>query len=140
VEAALPLLLKQLKLARFRSHWQSLSQQAKAEGCSPSQFLYALCEQEVDHRQIARRQRLLHDAHLPWQKGLDGFDHQHHEAKHWQELQVLSSSHTWLLQAENLLLFGPSPPLPGKMTPLHFDHQGGLMEQSNASLQRGGQS
>jgi len=34
------------------------------------------------------------------------------------------------------------PPLPGKMTPLHRDHfihQGGLMEQSNASLQRGRQ-
>jgi DNA replication protein DnaC len=108
VEAALPLLLKQLKLARFRSHWQPLSQQAEAEGWSPGQFLYALCEQEVDHRQIARRQRLLRDAHLPWQKGLDGFDHQHLEPKHWQELQVLSRSHTWLLQAENLLLFGPS--------------------------------
>ena len=107
VEAALPLLLKQLKLARFRSHWQPLSQQAEAEGWSPGQFLYALCEQEVDHRLIARRQRLLRDAHLPWQKGLDGFDHQHLEPKHWQELQVLSRSHTWLLQAENLLLFGP---------------------------------
>ena len=39
---------------------------------------------------------------------MDGFDHQHLEPKHWQELQVLSRSHTWLLQAENLLLFGPS--------------------------------
>jgi DNA replication protein DnaC len=55
VEAALPLLLKQLKLARFRSHWQPLCQQAEAEGWSPAQFLYALCEQEVDHRLIARR-------------------------------------------------------------------------------------
>lgn len=32
VEAALPLLIKQLKLAGFRSHWQPLSQQAEAEG------------------------------------------------------------------------------------------------------------
>ena len=31
------------------------------------------------------------------------------------------------------------PPLPAKLTPLHFDHQGGLMEQSYASLQRGRQ-
>jgi hypothetical protein len=30
VEAALPLLLKQLKLARFRSHWQPLAEQAEA--------------------------------------------------------------------------------------------------------------
>jgi hypothetical protein len=33
----------------------------------------------------------------------------------------------------------PNPPLPAKLTPLHFDHQGGLMEQSYASLQRGRQ-
>jgi len=35
----------------------------------------------------------------------------------------------------------PLPPLPGKLTPLHPDHfsPGGLMEQSDASLQRGGQ-
>jgi len=34
-----------------------------------------------------------------------------------------------------------APPLPGKLTPLHSDHfsPGGLMEQSNASLQRGSQ-
>ena len=62
VEAALPLLLKQLKLARFRSHWQTLSQQAEVEGWSPSQFLYALCEQEVNNRKIARHQWLLRDA------------------------------------------------------------------------------
>jgi DNA replication protein DnaC len=54
------------------------------------------------------RQHLLRDAHLQWQKGLDGFDHQYFEPKRCQELQVLSRSHTWLLQAENLLLIGPS--------------------------------
>lgn len=78
-EAALPLLLKQLKLCRFRSHWQPLAQQAEGLGWSPRQFLDALCEQEVDHRQIAWHQRLLRDAHLPWQQDLDGVDHQHLE-------------------------------------------------------------
>jgi hypothetical protein len=42
-----------------------------------------------------------------------------------------------------LPLAAPLPPLPGKMTPLQPDHiqpPGGLMEQSNASLQRDGQS
>jgi len=108
VDAALPLLLKQLKLARFRSHWPSLAQQAESESWSPAQFLYALCEQELEHRQIARQQRLLRGAHLPWQKGLEGFDHSHLEPRHWQELQGLARQTTWLLHAENLLLFGPS--------------------------------
>lgn len=116
VEAALPLLLKQLKLARFRSHWQPLAEQAEAHGWSPGQFLYSLCELELEQRQIARQQRLLRGAHLPWQKGLDGysfgedcvFDHQHLDPRPWQELQGLAQQTTWLVQAENLLLFGPS--------------------------------
>jgi DNA replication protein DnaC len=62
----------------------------------------------LEQRQIARQQRLLLGAHLPWQKGLDDFDHQHLEPRHWQELQGLARQTTWLLQAENLLLFGPS--------------------------------
>ena len=54
VEAALPILLRQLRLGRIRSHWQSIASQAEGEGWSPSQFLYALCEQEVEQRQQAR--------------------------------------------------------------------------------------
>jgi len=104
----LPLLLKQVTLARCRSIWQPLCQQAEAQGWSPAQFLYELCEQECEDRMVTRRQRLLRDAHLPWEKRLDGFDHQHVEPKHWQEQQVLSRSHTWLVQPENLLLFGLS--------------------------------
>ena len=76
-------------MARMRSHWQSIASQAEAEGWTYSQFLYALCEQEVDHRQITRRQRLLREAHLPWQKGLEGFDHLQIDPKHWRELRVL---------------------------------------------------
>ena len=45
----------------------------------------------------------------------------------------------WYLNRIN----APDPPLPGKMTPLQpnqYHPPGGLMEQSNASLQRDGQS
>ena len=75
VEAALPMLLRQLRLARIRSHWQSIASQAEAEGWSHSQFLYSLCEQEVEQRQQARQQRLLRAAHLPWSKALADYDH-----------------------------------------------------------------
>jgi DNA replication protein DnaC len=66
MEAALPLLLKQLKLARFRSHWQPLAEQAEAQGWSPGQFLYALCEQELEQRQTARQQRLFEVDWFSW--------------------------------------------------------------------------
>jgi len=62
VEAALPLLLKQLKLARFRSHLQPLSHQAETEGWWPAELHNALFEQEIDNRLLARRQRILCDA------------------------------------------------------------------------------
>jgi hypothetical protein len=32
---------------------------------------------------------MFNSAHLPWQKRLDGFYHQHLEPKHWQGMQVL---------------------------------------------------
>jgi len=108
-EAALPILLRQLRLARIRSHWQSIASQAEREGWSPSQFLYALCEQEVEQRQQARQQRLLRAAHLPWSKALADYDHGGRiEAHRWQELETLSRQSEWLQRGENVLLFGPS--------------------------------
>lgn len=89
VEATLPMLLKQLRLARFRSHWQSLASQAEAQGWSHGQYLYALCEQEEEQRQLTRQHRLLREAHLPWTKALADYDHRHHiEPARWQELEA----------------------------------------------------
>ena len=108
-EAALPILLRQLRLAWIRSHWQSIASQAEAEGWSHSQFLYALCEQEVEQRQQARQHRLLRAAHLPWSKALADYDHGGRiEAAQWQELEALSRQSEWLQRGENVLLFGPS--------------------------------
>jgi DNA replication protein DnaC len=109
VEATLPMLLKQLRLARFRSHWQSLAWQAEAEGWSHSQFLYALCEQEAEQRQHSRQQRLLRAAHLPWSKALADYDHGGRiEPERWQQLEGLARRTDWLQRGENVLLFGPS--------------------------------
>ena len=61
----LPSLLKQLKLAQFRSQWQAAEQQATAEGWDPASYLYVLAEQEHQQRHQARLRRLLHEAQLP---------------------------------------------------------------------------
>ena len=60
LETALPTLLKQLKLAQFRSQWQAAEQQASAEGWDPASYLYVLAEQEHQQRHQARLRRLLH--------------------------------------------------------------------------------
>ena len=96
-------------MAWIRCHWQSIASQAEGEGWSPSQFLYALCEQEMEQRQQARQQRLLRAAHLPWSKALADYDHGGRiEAHRWQELEALSRQSEWLQRGENVLLFGPS--------------------------------
>ena len=88
-EAALPILLRQLRLAWIRCHWQSIASQAEGEGWSHSQFLYALCEQEVEQRQQARQHRLLRAAHLPWSKALADYDHGGRIETHLLEVMVL---------------------------------------------------
>jgi DNA replication protein DnaC len=104
VEATLPMLLKQLRLARFRSHWQSLASQAEAQGWSHGQYLYALCEQEAEQRQLTRQHRLLREAHLPWTKALADYDHrQRIEPARWQELEGLARDPDWLQRGENLV-------------------------------------
>ena len=74
LESALPSLLKQLKLAQFRSQWQAAEQQATADGWSPASYLYVLAEQEHQQRHQARRRRLLHEAQLPVPKTLADYD------------------------------------------------------------------
>lgn len=94
---------------RIRSHWQSLASQAEAELWSHSQFLYALCEQEVEYSQQGRQQRLLRAAHLHWSKALVYYDHGGRiGAGRWQELETLSRQREWLQRGENVLLLGPA--------------------------------
>ncbi len=96
--------MDQLPLAEHR-----LALSLRSEGWSPSQFLYALCEQELEQRQQARQHRLLRAAHLPWSKALAGYDHGGRiEAHRWQELEALRRQSEWLQRGENVLLFGPS--------------------------------
>jgi DNA replication protein DnaC len=108
-ESALPSLLRQLKLARIRTQWQSLAARAEAEGWSHSQFLFALCEQETEQRQQSRQQRLWRSAQLPWSKLLADYDPAGRvESDRWKELESLSHQSEWLQRGENVLLFGPS--------------------------------
>jgi DNA replication protein DnaC len=103
------MLLRQLKLAWIRSHWQSLSARAEAEGWSHSQFLFALCEQETEQRQQSRQQRLCRSAQFPWSKLLADYDPSGRiEEESWRELEALSRQSEWLQRGENVLLFGPS--------------------------------
>ncbi|WP_457767916.1 IS21-like element helper ATPase IstB [Cyanobium sp. ULC084] len=108
LESALPFLLKQLKLAQFRSQWQAAEQQATADGWSPASYLYVLAEQEHQQRHQARLRRLLHEAHLPVPKTLADYDWAALPDLDRHQIEQLAHDTGWVDRAENLLLFGPS--------------------------------
>ena len=108
LDTALPSLLKQLKLAQFRSQWQAAEQQAQADGWTPASYLYVLAEQEHQQRQQARLRRLLHEAQLPVPKTLADLDWDANPDLSRAQIEQLAHDTGWIDRAENLLLFGPS--------------------------------
>jgi DNA replication protein DnaC len=108
LETALPALLKQLKLAQFRSQWQAAEQQAQTDGWTPASYLYVLAEQEHQQRHQARLRRLLHEAQLPVPKTLADLDWGAIPDLDRHQIEQLAHDTGWLDRAENLLLFGPS--------------------------------
>jgi len=108
LESALPSLLKQLRLAQFRSQWQAAEQQAQADGWTPASYLYVLAEQEHQQRHQARLRRLLREAQLPWPKTLADYDWEAIPDLDRSQIEQLAHDTGWLDRAENLLLFGPS--------------------------------
>lgn len=72
--AALPILLKELRLFTILESWQSLLQKAETEGWNYARFLSVLFEHEVETRHRKRIQTYLRKAHLPPGKSLATFD------------------------------------------------------------------
>jgi hypothetical protein len=105
LESALPALLKQLKLAQFRSQWQAAEQQATADGWSPASYLYVLAEQEHQQRHQARLRRLLHEAQLRVPKTLAEIDWGAIPDLDRHQIEQLAHDTGWLDRAENLLLY-----------------------------------
>ena len=72
--ASLPLMLKRLRLASIKDHWQSLANKAVADHWNPDQYLAELCNIELSSREDKRLQRYLKEATLPPGKQLGNFD------------------------------------------------------------------
>lgn len=106
--ASLPCLLKRLNLSAMRSHWSDLESQALQQSWSYRQFLFHLCELELEVRHHNRLKRLLKEAQLPWTKCLADFDFSHCPQLDAQQLRTLAADPSWVQRGDNLLLFGPS--------------------------------
>jgi DNA replication protein DnaC len=106
--ASLPVLLKELKLASFTRHWESLAQKAIDEQWLPQNYLAELCEQEAGERDQKRLQRFLREAQLPPAKQFSQFDFTSTEGIEKRQITALIQQRHWVRQAENVLLFGAS--------------------------------
>jgi DNA replication protein DnaC len=106
--AALPVLLKELKLASIAKHWELLAQKALDEQWLPQSYLAELCELEAGSRYQKRLQRYLREADLPPAKQLSHFDFKVTSGINKPQIVALAQQHKWVNQAENILLFGAS--------------------------------
>ncbi len=106
--AALPLLLKELKLHAISQQWEALAQQATDKDWTPEEYLATLCEEEVALRYQKRIQRYTHDAKLPPGKSLVSFDFKAIPAIKKANIEKKLKDTQWVHRAENLLFFGAS--------------------------------
>lgn len=106
--AALPVLLKELKLTAFSKYWGSLAQKALDDQWLPQNYLAELCAQEATERYHKRLQRYLREAELPPAKQLSQFDFNVATGIQKNQIMALADQRHWVKQAENILLFGAS--------------------------------
>src|SRR3546814_344961 len=106
--AALPIMLKSLRLACIGTHWQTLAKKATAERWVPEHYLAKLCAMELATREDKRLQRYHKESGLPPGKTLASFDFSALEGVSLQQINALIQNPHWVEQGENLLLFGAS--------------------------------
>ncbi len=108
MSTTLELLLRELKLPRFVQYYPDTLQQAQEHQWSYLQFLETLCEKERADRYTRRVQNWNREAKLPLGKTLSSWCSDPLSVTVQDRLQALWQDTSWVEQAHNLLLFGPS--------------------------------
>ncbi len=105
---ALPLMLKELRLAAFGAYYENYQTQAIEQSWGYSQYLSALCEQEVARRFQTRVHNWTKEARLPRGKSFATLAINELPKTIQQKVIGLRDNTHWALQADNVLLIGPS--------------------------------
>lgn len=106
-ESLVPM-LKELRLPAFNDHHIALAEQATKGAWSYRTYLGKLCEQELARRYQSRISKWTHEARLPQAKSFDTFDLEQLEPALQRKIIALRDNNQWALQADNVLLIGPS--------------------------------
>jgi len=108
VVEALPMMLKELKLPTFGQHYQDYQAQAIEQSWGYSQYLSKLCEQEVARRYQTRINNWTKEAKLPRGKSFATLAINELPKTIQKKVIGLRDNTQWALQADNVLLIGPS--------------------------------
>lgn len=106
--ATLPLLLKQLGLPMMYHHYEAKAEEGIAERWSHLEYLTALSNLELTSRRQKRIARHIKESRLPIGKTLDTFDFSSTKSINFQQINALAENNSWVKQANNLVIFGPS--------------------------------
>lgn len=104
----LPFLLKQLRLGTIRSKWQEIATQAEQLHWTYSEYLAALCDQELASREQRRIQKNIIEAKLPIGKRLDTFIFCKAPTVNAAQITAFAENTEWISNTQNLIIFGPS--------------------------------
>lgn len=105
---SLEIMLKELRLAAFSQHLGEYQHQAIENTWSYADFLSKLCEQELARRFQTRIANWTREARLPPGKSLATLNMAELPKRVQQPVLQLKNDHQWALQADNVLLIGPS--------------------------------
>lgn len=105
---SLPLLLKTLRLPTVAKHYQDFQEQATEKAWGYTRYLTQLCEEEVASRYKMRVQNWTRAAKLPRGKSFATLKVQELPTLVQTKVLGLRDNTEWALQAENVLLIGPS--------------------------------
>jgi len=105
---SLGIMLKELRLTAFNQHLDEYQQQAIENTWSYADFLSKLCEQELARRFQTRIATWTREARLPAGKSFANLNLADLPKTAQQPVLQLKDNHQWALQADNVLLIGPS--------------------------------
>ena len=105
---ALPLMLKALRLPAFGQHYQDYQEQATEQSWGYDQYLAQLCEQELARRYQTRIHNWTKEAKLPRGKSFATLAINELPTAIQKKVIGLRDNTQWALQADNVLLIGPS--------------------------------
>ncbi|MFT5140480.1 MAG: DNA replication protein DnaC [Rhodothermales bacterium] len=105
---ALPIMLKALRLPAFGQHYKNYQEQATEQSWGYDQYLSQLCEQEVAQRFQSRIHNWTKEAKLPRGKSFATLAINELPLAIQKKVIGLRDNTAWALQADNVLLIGPS--------------------------------